>query len=225
MANETTLSGEEFGDSYEDYLVARLALWAGDTEEAIVRLEKYGTGRNKDPLTDLARASAATTLRQLHRRLGEYESIYAASNIQISTTNEFVLKSPLGNVRGVIWVEGDREFELRAYLLHTNLEERFYLNAKRLASMANTGGRIETALRYGVAAIERRDPKQDLRLDLEWVVEGSCFLQVAVSDFCTFTARGIWTLKNLPTDLAQVTKPFQLLLNEFDAQLGASTSP
>lgn len=225
MANATTSSSEDFGDSYEDYLVARLALWAGDTEEAIKRLEKYGVGRNENPLTDLATASAATTLRQLHRRLGEYESIYAASNIQTSTTSEYILKSRFGNLHGVIWVEGDREFELRAYLLYTKREEQFYMNAKRLASSATTGSTIETTLQYGVAAVERQDPKQDPKLDLEWVVEGSCFLQVAVSDFCTFTVRSIWTLKDLPTDLVQIAKPFQLLLNEFDVQLDTSISP
>lgn len=219
MANEAIRDGNEIGGSYEDYLVARLALWAGDTEEATWRLENYRSTRTKSVLTDLAAASAQKTLRQLKRRLSEYESIYAACDFRPGTTGEHVLNSEAGIMRGVIWVEGDREFELRAYLRDTTLEEQFYWNAARLHRSTIRQTTTETYLRYGLEPIALRDLRQDPKLNLEWVVEGDCFLQVAVSDFCTFCAHSTWTLQDLPMELAQITKPFQLLLNEFDVRL------
>lgn len=199
----------------EDYLVARLALWAGDADEAEKRLSVYRGGSVTKGWSHLLNKSALRTKRQLKRRQSEYKAIYAAAAMTASATTEHILRSKGGHLGAVVWVENERDYELRIYVLDLAWEEDFYRIAKSTAK--NRGGmatKVGSAPLYGqkVAA----GHSQSSALGVEWALRGTMLLQVAVSDFDTATVRGTWIEAQLPGQLDEIISPFQELINEWD---------
>jgi hypothetical protein len=207
-------------DEYDDYLVARLALWAGDSKEAEERLERYQKPRrgasNSNGFSSLAATSANRTLQQLRRRMSEYKSITKAVGLTDDDGISTILRSAGGHLGGVIWAETDREFELRAYLLHLPWEADFYRRIEKLSVTSTAEQHMNNIPAYGDKKPEQSPQLDEASLGLEWVQNADFFMQIAVSDFCTLSARSVWTRQQLPDELVAITQPYQRILDEID---------
>ena len=202
-----------------DYVIARLALWAGDVDTAIAHLKKCSKPLRRrekwNPYTHPISASAARTLNQLRLRLREYATIRHAIGIGSNQTKENVLRSVSGHLGGVIWIESAREFELCAFLLELSWEAEFYRNVAMQSEHSGSSKSIKD-LGYGHDRALIDPMSKDESTGLGWVQTGDMFVQVEVSDFCTISARGTWTATSLPSALKIITAPFQTLLDKID---------
>lgn len=206
--------------NYDDYIVARLALWAGDTAEARRRLRIYRRGRRgTDDNSNFrveAHECADRTLRQLNRRVSEYNTIYKTAGLNSSHSPTNILRSAAHHLGGVVWIETDREYELRAYLLDLSWEPTFYERAVRFVKDVETS---RVLLNYRHETNQTAFPSgedRELALGLEWVAHGEIFVQAYVSDLGTLSARGVWTVPDPPPNEGAIFSAFQQLLNKFD---------
>ena len=202
---------------YDHYIVARLALWAGDLSQARERLQMYrhtadaDEGRAAFPFD--AAHCADRTLRQLNRRVSEYRTIYTTLGFSTPARPRNILRSANGHLGAAIWVETHREYELRAYLLDLAWEQTFYDRSRRLSE---SGERQSGATIYGTDQASQSKNDQ-FALSIEWAGGGPLFIQVAVSDFGTFSARGVWTLTTPPKSEEDIIRPYQRLLDAIDS--------
>jgi hypothetical protein len=162
--------------------------------------------------------SAVRTLRQLKRRQSEYKAIYTAAGLSVETTTEHILRSKGDHLGAVIWVESERDYELRVYLLDLSWEADFYRiargNAQQVGGMA-----VEPGPEYGYGQKTGDHQLMEASLGLEWAVQDTMLLQVAVGDFGIATVRGTWTTLQLPRQLSDIISPFQILLDELDPRI------
>jgi hypothetical protein len=205
-----------------NYVVARLALWAGDADEAAMRLSVYKGGAITRGWSHLINKSAVRT-RRLKRRQSEYKAIYSAAGMPYSQTTEHILRSTGSHLGAVIWVENERDYELRIYLLDLAWEGEFYriaeVSAQTLGVMATKPGLVPS---YGQKLGDGQGNQASL--GLEWAIQGTMLLQVAVGDFGTATVRGTWTGAPLPSQLSEIIHPFQDLLDRLDPSPPAQSS-
>ena len=191
---------------FEDYLVARLAMWAGDIEEAELRLINYP--RRIDFYQNFAAASADRTLRQLRRRNGEYQTALNASNISPEPNVSPALRSAGGHLGGVLWAESDREFELRGYLMDLSWNEQFYERARALSDGTSLGD----------SRSEKKVEKTRERSGLNWNTSENIFIQVHIGAFQTLSAHGVWVAEREPKNAKELLAPFQSVLNQIDPE-------
>ena len=218
-------SGQE---DHDQFTVANLALWAGDAEAAKDRLstivqQHHATQGAVSPFEMPLVSSSQRALRQLRRRLSEFRRLGQIADL---APENLVPQKPLQSrgkhVSAIIWVESEREFELRSYLNDLSWEAGFYKAAATLAGDTTMSANVAN-LHYGSDEERSPSPTQEDptsasgTLGVEWALTiRDMFLQVSVSDFCTFTARGIWVSKVPPESVGQITSIFQELLDNFD---------
>ncbi|WP_037246982.1 hypothetical protein [Rhodopirellula baltica] len=190
--------------AFEDYLVARLAMWAGDIEEAELRLTNYPRGI--DFYDNFAASSADRTLRQLRRRNGEYRTASNALDLSTEPTVSPALRSAGGHLGGVLWAETDREFELRGYLMDLSWNDMFYEKARVFSD--------GTAL--GDSPTEKKVEKTREPSGLSWNTSGNFFIQVHIGAFQTLSAQGVWIADREPKNAKEVLAPFHSILNQID---------
>jgi hypothetical protein len=209
-------------------IIAKLALWAGDLSEAEAQLmriiESVSPERRRSTVfDDPVIASARRALRQLKRRRSEFHLLAKAAGVAESTREQNPLRSGGRHLSGIVWALNEREFELRAYLTDLSWEAAFYIMVARNSDDAEAQERVRQ-LGYGLDITKEAedskgsiDSADEAVLGVFWVkLIGQLFVQIEVSDFCTFRARGVWIAIDPPKQREQVTEPFQNLLDRID---------
>ena len=225
----------------ELFTVANLALWAGDAARArrnlteILRRNQATRGSVSVFAYPLL-SSAQRALRQLDRRISEYRKLGKFSEQSyVRTQSREALQSSGAHLAGMIWVESERSFEFRCYLLDLSWEEHFYKMCATeidkhvaLNNIADLGIDKHVALDniadLGYGSNGSRDEREGTdeadrvdTLELSWATtKGEMFLEVEVSDLCTLTAQSVWIGKEPPKSSDQLIAVFQEVLNVLD---------
>jgi hypothetical protein len=208
----------------DDFIVAKLALWAGDFQTAEALLTNIAPAHTRGTPRPIFEhpvlASAQRLLAQLRRRMGEYRLLAASAALP----NEMIEAVPAMQSRGthlraVIWVESDRQYELRCYVCNLAWEREFYTRGARLSQVPGAAERVSN-LGYGVAnvhpAAEAAEAAEGA-LEIGWGYNaGEMFLQPELSDFCTCTVRALWIANQLPETTDPMQRIYQEFLDTFD---------
>ncbi len=211
----------------ELFTVANLALWAGDAARARRNLTEIlrrsqATGRSVSVFEDPLLSSAQRALRQLNRRISEYRKLSKlAEGSNARTQSREALQSSGGHLAGMIWVESERSFDFRCYLLDLSWEKHFY---KMCATVSDKHVALNNIADLGYGSNGSRDEREgadeadrDDTLELSWATtKGEMFLEVEVSDLCTLTAQSVWIGKEPPESSDQLIAVFQEVLNVLD---------
>lgn len=209
------------------FTVANLALWAGDAQGADDRfsviLRRHQVSRQTTSVFDTSLVSSSQrALRQLRRRLGEYRRLgHAARLASNNLAPQKALRSRGEHLSANVWVESERELELRCYLNDLAWEADFYKMAATQARDNVTMSNV-AALHYGSDRVPSPSLTEDdattiSSLGVGWTLTiRDMFLDVTVSDFCTFTARSVWIGTAPAESVNQITSIYQDLLDKFD---------
>src|SRR5262249_53965312 len=103
---------------------------------------------------------------QLQRKRSEYASLAESANLAANLRGvQAPLRSNGGHLRAIIWVQSDREYELRFYLCELNWETDFYITAARQAAAAGVPGASAQVRQLGYGTEEFPQPADQESLD------------------------------------------------------------
>lgn len=200
------------------YVVARFAEWAGDVEYSRKLYAEFGRGTRYyrfpeqfDGPVEVIRFVSELRAARLGKPVPEEtrllaNEVFAVEEEGISTeAAKPVALEPTTHLRAVVHRVGTRDFEMRGYLSAPDFERHLYANAAALGArpLATDLDALDSDSIYSGPGGA-------------WVIEGTLFQQVAVSDFGLIKSRGRWTRAELPRDAREVLDPFQRLLDALD---------
>lgn len=205
------------GKIVELFASARRAEWAGDVEPArrlLQALKQAAVIRTREP-DEHPIAVILERAKLLDARLDRAPA-EVPEQLVVQTTN----------LRGVIWRTGERNFELRAYLLDPSWEESLYRRAHAVA------GRYRPLLPAvkGTDTEDVKDKKEQLRLypDTErvkpdvgrgasWAMDGDVYLrEVTVGDFALVRVKMVWAQRELPETFLIIRRLLEEALQQLE---------
>lgn len=199
----------------EPYIVARMALWAGDFDYCQELLADFckGYGTLPDAVAgpeELIQYAGALRLRQLRQKKGEFNRLQRLAEPRASRGVYQPTSIQVVHLRGVVWRRGAREFELRAYLTDLSWQDTLFDHVRKLHDSVQE-------MNVGDEMQQDGDRRAYQRLGGNWSVTGNPFIQVQVSDLGLIRADALWTERVLPADAPSITRPFQVILEQLDS--------
>jgi hypothetical protein len=192
---------------FREYIIAKQALWAGDSAFALRRLEpllEFPADRTTPESTVAYRA------RELRKYLQETGSEPAP--------DAFVVETQL--LRGLFARTGERLFEMRAFLLDVDRDKALLQQAHRL--MVSKG---EQAAGDESSSPERKQwasaPSAGLRRDrtATWTeFREQALVEVGVSEFALVRVQLTWIGRRMPDTLNPIREVFEAVLKELDPE-------
>ncbi|WP_373653485.1 hypothetical protein [Schlesneria sp. DSM 10557] len=204
----------------KNYVVARFAEWAGDLAYSRSLYAEFGVNKKyaqipdrfDDPVDVIGFVSTLRAVRlgePTHEETRRLAFDVFSPEIEETTKSapEPLLLQPTLNLRAVVHRTGVRDFEMRGYLINPEYESQLYSSATKLGAQTEED-RDDSAGKSAYASPGG-----------EWVVEGVLFQQVTVSDFGLIKSMGRWTKTELPSNVDEISGPFQQLLESLDRRL------
>jgi len=196
----------------DEYIVARLALWAGDFEycshllgQLPSPLPDEDNARGKQGPEGIVREAARVRLEQLRSRQKEFALFKQALLDEGDAIEAQPMTIFTRHLRGTIWRIDAEQFEMRGYLSELKWEGQFYQLVDRLLLKQPTGDATNRSGKH--FGPERR-----------WVASRDPFIRASVTDLGQIHATGIWTGTRLPRDKDELARPFVQLLETLDVQ-------
>jgi hypothetical protein len=231
------LSGEQYMISIEEraggysndlYVLARLAIWAGDLEQAIDWLDQllaeHGFPKNRYPdelRHDEIGIAASRVRRQAVRLRNEVERTWHSRHLFSSkSVLREVLSSPDWFVRATVWQDDLRHFRLLVYLADLKEENEFYRVVERERDGFQKSEEFSIEVNYASDAVSRAekalmDREQIGEYSAQIVIEGNPFIEANVSDFGTIEAYATWTKREIPSDRSMIVEQLRQLPARF----------
>jgi len=210
--------------SDDEYVLARLALWAGDVDHAIQLLDELlasrGYLRNRyppNPDQDVVGAAASRLRRQAARLRGEVRRVAESRMPQISDVPHVIVDDKWF-VRATLWCHRERRYQALVYLSELKFESRFYeiINALAGPRKYTPGSPRYDLPSRKMAALRMRDHLESIsEYSPTIVVEGLPFIEAEPNDFGTMEVDLIWTRRELPHEVGQLERPLRKLLSRF----------
>lgn len=215
----------------DKFVVATLALWAGDMAHVRALLsdvKESRTFKNVEAIAspeELLDVAAALRLRQLGQKRGEFSKLTGdlqprrqVSNAQRQAepslrSDAIVLRTD--HLRAAVWRLGGREFVANGYLSDLAWEDSFYQAVSELDTAENVDdspGLIEPS------ALERIDRRRGG----SWVIEGDVLCAVDVTDMGIFEIHATWTAAEALTEFGQIREAVQGVLDAIESGVSSS---
>ncbi len=204
------MAAERQADTFTQYIVARLALWAGDFDyfqqlvgDVAPRSEFGKIPDSMNGPEEVVRYCAALRSRQLSQKRGELSKrVEALASDRVHVDSQpTVLQTT--HLRGAVWRRGPRRFILRAFLNDLAWESELYLNAARLQSKYR--------------GIELGPPNARLRVPTRtWLIPGRFIIEVVMGSLGLLEADGLWSDNEQECTIRDVVGAFDQLLIELD---------
>lgn len=208
--------------SAQIYAIARAAEWAGDLDFSRVMYAEF-SGPSQyllfperfDGPMDVIRFVSALRAARLNEPTMSRETRSLAEkvfSVERLERKSFAAPEPMpllptAHLRAVVHRTGERDFEMRGYMTSADFDQSLYANARKLAATR----KLELA-----EEDTQSSPTSYGSPAGTWVIEGTLFQQVSVSDLGLIKSRGQWTRKELPSDSDAILSPFQVLLDALD---------
>ena len=204
------------GKIVELFASARRAEWAGDVEPArrlLQALKQAAVVRAREP-DEHPIAVILERAKLLDARLDRAPA-EVPEQLVVQTTN----------LRGVIWRTGERNFELRAYLLNTSWEESLYRRAHVVASRyspllpAVKGTDVEDRGKEAQLNLyqDKEREKPDVGRGASWAMDGDVYLrEVTVGDFALVRVKMVWAKRELPENFFVIRRLLEEALRQLE---------
>ncbi len=212
---------ERSPSSTDAYIVARLALWAGDFDYAqnllrdFAPLSKHGampdTVHNTEELIVYA---AALRHRQLARRKGEFTQLAETISVPDGSLTPQPLVIATRHLRAAVWRVGARQFQMRAYMSDLTWEaELFRLSRAQVRELPEPSPPPRSA-----------QPRHFVPLGTAWLRPGNPFVQIAISDLGLIQADALWTEAGAPVEFRPFHEAFKAVLESLENEEPANAN-
>lgn len=212
-------------EKVDDLVVAKFAEWAGDTAFAIGALLEYertvSKKRQEDPsevfldraaserlinLVEARRESRSELIRYSEKGLTTVFPIPGSNiNDDDPPTEMPIVEST--NLRGVVHIMSERQFELRAFLKNLSWEQELFKKVEELSTEPTERKKDQL-----------NDEVNERGRSGSWVIEGDLFREIEVDDLGLITARGTWTKSRLPETPKPIFDAFKEVLRQLDSE-------
>jgi hypothetical protein len=183
--------------TYNNYVLAKQALWAGDVDFARTRLEMIGGYRDA-----VERVDPESVVRWRAVNLRDF-----LSNRKFNQPDgEFIVQTE--HLRGLFSRTSERGFEMRAFLLDLAWDEKLLWRARSIAD------RWQRAERSAGDAQDIRWRQDQTANWIEFM--GDAQVDVVVSEFALVRARLIWIRQEPPRSLHPIRTAFRSILEMLD---------
>ena len=221
---------EKFRENNDDwYVLARLALWAGDIDQALVwlgqLLEERGYPRSRYPPhreIDVVGSAASRLLRQATRLKNQTARVTASRTLERFSAQPTVITSDEWYVRATLWCLDLRRFAACVYLSDLKREHDFYRMIDELATDQNPAKSPGYGEEQPKGARIDRESEEEVVSDYSptIAIEGPPFIEAKPSDFGTIEVELIWTQVALPGSQRQIIEPLSAFLASFASPKG-----
>lgn len=228
MSRETKIEKTPNSEG-DQYVLAKLALWAGDIDYALTQLDvllrvrDYPFNRYPEHASiDVIGTAASRLRRQAIRLRGEIKRAARDGDWQFPALQPMVLIDSRRFVRATLWQREPRRFALLTYLSDLGMEQQFY---RVIDALAETQSSDTASPRYDLMSAEHisvaKTSRGELPIDYSptFAFEGNPFIEAQASDFGTIEAEVIWTLRSLPSKASDIVGPCESILDKFTSPL------
>lgn len=213
------MAAEARANATDDYVVARLAMWAGDFDHAARLLSRFAPqheyGAFPDAVSsteDLIRYAAALRRRQLAQKSGEFSKLSEELRIEGAVLVYQPEVITTTHLRGAIWRVGIRQFQMRAYLSDLTWEDGLLRAARALIAQSDDS-QVPLPKTAGVSRTQR---KPFVGQGGSWVSVGNPFVEIALSDLGLIEADAVWTEGDRPRSVEPIRGKFRSILEQLD---------
>jgi hypothetical protein len=206
----------------DKFVIASLALWAGDFANFEQQLLEYSNPRDVKHIyrsaetpEDFIKATGALRLRQFWQRRGEFKKIISEYSVRETRITETPNIFETKNLRATLWRTGEREFLMKGYLKELSWQDALFKRARDVARRAASTN-VDTLRQAGEAFDSEAGERAFEGLGVAWIVPANPFIQIEVTDLGLLEATGLWTLPMLPENSDPITTPFVRVLQTLD---------
>jgi hypothetical protein len=203
-ANLPPATGTHTGEPLQ-YIVARMAQWAGDFDYALTQYAAFATAaqdvdahaeREYDSTPEgIMREAARLRHQQITARIDEFKEFTRQAEIGELTYQPLIIAT--AHLRGAIWRLGLRWLQMRAYMF--DLSWATELKARAQALLQRYGG-----IHGGTEGAGT------------WSLGGNPFVTVTLSDRCLIQADAHWASTNFPESADPFIRKFRRVLADLD---------
>ncbi len=209
----------------ESYILGSYALWAGDYDRAKELFASHPPISALPPAEGFRKAADLIALAQEQRhsqivRLSqEFHQQVASLPGQFGELTAGGLQlRPTDHLAGVLFRNGARQFEMRAYLTDLGWAKQLVTNARALALKWQDSFLLTLPADSGDVSQEELQEDRPAT-GYSWETLGRLIIETHVSRLGLITAQGFWTDSRLPkTSYEEIERPFRSVLLQLDPE-------